>query len=44
MIDKVLNLGIMREPLNWVIVVLMVAMGWLAIHYIFPSETMQQDS
>lgn len=33
--DKFININILSNPFNWVTVVLMVAIGGLAIHLIF---------
>ena len=35
--DKVLNLELLRNPINWVIVVLMVMLGSIAVHYLFAA-------
>ena len=37
--DKVINVPLILNPLNWVIVVLMVLLGSMAIEYIFASAS-----
>jgi hypothetical protein len=33
-VDKVINIGLLKHPLNWVIVVLMVLIAGIAAHFI----------
>lgn len=35
--EKVLNLGLLKNPINWVIVLLMVVIASLAVHYMFAA-------
>lgn len=36
-----LNFGLLKNPFNWIIVTLMVVIGGLALHLIFPDSTGQ---
>jgi hypothetical protein len=37
MLDKVINVGLIVNPMNWIIVVLMVLLGSMMTQYLFQS-------
>lgn len=39
-----LNFGLMKNPMNWVIITLMVALGSLAVHYVMISVGTAPDA
>lgn len=38
-----LNFGLMANPVNWVIIVLMIAIAALAVYHIFPNNTVEEN-
>jgi hypothetical protein len=39
--NRILNLALMANPVNWVIVILMIAIAGMAIAFIFPPPDAQ---
>jgi hypothetical protein len=39
--DKIINFGLLKHPLNWVIVVMMILIAGIAAHYILTYASIQ---